>query len=74
MFVYHYVDPDLRVEIFLKKEGADENGSVDFEIGDIDTSAQLYWGLKKTSFRTCLLFLLFFGDKNKITCKSSLDL
>ena len=44
MFVYHYVDPDLRVEMFLKKEGAEENGSVDFEIGDIDTSAQMYWG------------------------------
>ena len=65
MFVYHYVDPDLRVEIFLKKEGAEENGSVDFEIGDIDTSAQMYWGLKKTSFRTCLLFYYFLVTKTK---------
>ena len=49
MFVYHAVDPNLRVEIFFKKEGAAENGSVDFEKGDIGTSAHLYWKLKKIS-------------------------
>ena len=42
MFVYHFVGPDLRVEIFFKKDKAAENGSVDFEIGDIGTSAHLY--------------------------------
>ena len=41
-FVYHIVDPDLRVKIFLEKEGEAENGGVDFEIGDTDTSANLY--------------------------------
>ena len=42
MFVYHFVGPDLRVEIFFKKDKAAENGGVDFEIGDIGTSAHLY--------------------------------
>ena len=33
MFVYHFVDPDLRVVIIFRKEGTAENGVVDFEIG-----------------------------------------
>ena len=38
MFVFHFGDPDLRVEIFFEKEGAaenrgvEENRGVDFEI------------------------------------------
>ena len=39
MLFYHFVDPDLRVEIFLEKEGAAEKGEIDFEIEDIDNSA-----------------------------------
>ena len=50
MFVYHFVDPDMRVDILFKKEEAPGNGSVDFEIGDIGTSAHLYWKLNKISF------------------------
>ena len=42
MFVYHFVDPDLRFEIIFWKEGTAENGGIDFEIVDIDTSAQWY--------------------------------
>ena len=42
MFVYHFVDPDLWVDTFLKKDEAAENGGVDFEIGDIGTFAYLY--------------------------------
>ena len=38
MFVDHFGDPDLRVETFFKKERAAENGTVNFEIGDIGTS------------------------------------
>ena len=38
MFVYHFVNPDLRIEKFFEKEEATENGRVDFEIGDIGTS------------------------------------
>ena len=33
MFVYNFIDPNLRVEIFFEKEGAVENGGLDFEIG-----------------------------------------
>ena len=39
MFVCHFVDLDLRVEAFFKKEGTGENGGIDFELGDIGTSA-----------------------------------
>ena len=73
MFVYHFVDPDLRVEIFFEKEGSAENGGVDFEIGDIDTSAYLYWRLKKTLWRACLRFYCFLGDK-KLAFQSSINM
>ena len=63
MFVYHFVDPDLRVEIIFRKEVTAENGGTDFEIGDIGTSAHCYWRLKNLSSRACLLFYYFFGDK-----------
>ena len=33
MFVFHFVDPDLRVEILFRKEGTTENGDIHFEIG-----------------------------------------
>ena len=33
-FVSHFVDLDLQVEIFFKKEGATEKGGIDFEIRD----------------------------------------
>ena len=46
MFVYHFVDPNLRVEVTFRKEGIVENGGVDFEIGDTGTSAYWYWVLK----------------------------
>ena len=42
MFVYHFVDPDLRVETFFKKDEAAENGGIDFKIGDVGTSAHLH--------------------------------
>ena len=32
MSVTHFVDSDLEVEIFFKKEGATEEGGVDFEV------------------------------------------
>ena len=38
MFVYYFVDPDLRVEKFFEKQGAAEMEGVDFEIKDIGTS------------------------------------
>ena len=42
MFVYHFVDRDLRIEIIFRKEGTAENGGINFEIGDICISAHLY--------------------------------
>ena len=42
MFVSHFVDPDLRVEIFFEEEGSAENGGVDFEIGYMVTSLHLH--------------------------------
>ena len=63
MFVYHLVDPDLRVKIIFRKEGTAEYGGTDFEIGDIGISAHCYWSLKKISYRASLLLYYFFGDK-----------
>ena len=42
MFVCHFVDLDLRVEIIFRKERTAENGRIDFEIVDIDTSVHWY--------------------------------
>ena len=72
-FSYRFVGIDLSVEIVFKKVGETENGDVDFEIGEIGTSAYWYWRLKKISCSPCLLFYCFFGDK-KLTFKSSFDL
>ena len=42
IFVYHFVDADLSVGTFFKKDEAAENGGIDFEIRDIGISAHLY--------------------------------
>ena len=42
MFVYYFVDSDVRVEIIFRKERTSEKGGIDFEIVDIDTSAHWY--------------------------------
>ena len=42
MFIYRFVDPDLRVEIFFRKGRRAENEGVDFETRVIGTSAHLY--------------------------------
>ena len=31
IFVYHFVDPDLKVDVILRKEGTAENGGIDFK-------------------------------------------
>ena len=31
MFVYHFVDPDLKVEIIFRKEGTAENRDIDWK-------------------------------------------
>ena len=52
IFVYHFVDPDLKVEVIFRKERTAENGGIDFEIGDIGTSGHWYWRLKKIAFKS----------------------
>ena len=59
MFVYHFVDPELKVDLRFKKEGKVENGAVDFEIGDIGTSAHWHWRLKKISCEHVRFLLSF---------------
>ena len=66
IFASHFVDPDLRIEIFFEKEGAAENGVVDFEIRDIVTSTHLDWKLRKLLCNVCLLrcFIVVLVTKN----------
>ena len=47
IIVYHFVDPDLRFQIFFEEEGRTKNGSFDSEIENMGTSSNLYWELKK---------------------------
>ena len=61
MSVTHFVDPDLEVEICFKKEGATEEGGIDFEVGYWGTSA-LVEGLEEAFMHTLSPFLLFFRD------------
>ena len=42
--------------MIFRKEGTAENGDVDFEKGDIGTSAHWYWSL----------LFLFFGERKKL--------
>ena len=42
IFVYYFVDPDLRVEIIFRKERTAESWGIDFEIVDINTSVHWY--------------------------------
>ena len=72
MFTYHLADLDLRIEIFLKKDGTAGNEKFYFETRETDKSAQLHWRLKKISYRVCLLLVGCFSKKNLF--KSSLDL
>ena len=63
MFVYHFVDPDLRIEIIFRKEGTAENEGVELEKGYVGTSAHHYLKSEKISSRACPLFYCCFGDK-----------
>ena len=64
-FIYHFVDPDLTVEIFFEKKGAVENGDVDFQIRDIGTSTHMYWKLKQSNAGlVCFFIVFFFVTKN----------
>ena len=72
MFVYHFVDPDLRVETFFKKDEAAENGGIDFKRG-YRHLCTLILKVEENFMQSLSALLLFFGDK-KVSFKSSLDL
>ena len=59
IFVYHFLDPDLKVGVISRKEGTAENGENDFEIRDIGTSTYWYWRLKEIAFKSLFDPLIF---------------
>ena len=59
MFVYHFVDLDLRDETFFEKNKAAENQGANFEMKDIGTSTYLHW-LEENSMQSLPAFLLLF--------------
>ena len=68
MFVYHFVYPNLAVEILSEKAGKQKTGGVDFEIEDSSTFVFLYCGLKTIACSACLL--LYRGkDKQRLLSK-----
>ena len=73
MFIYHFIDPDLRVETIFEKDEAKENGGVDCEIALVHKYLYtLVLKVKENLMQSLSALLLFFGDK-KIAFKSSLD-
>ena len=62
MFVDHFLDSILRVEIFFEKKRTTKIGGVDFEIGDIVTSAHVYW--RKFHAEPACIFNAFLVTKN----------
>ena len=67
MFVYHFVDPDLRINIFFEKEVTAENGEL-ISCAALHTCIR---GVKKISCRAYLLFCWNFGDKKNSFLKLS---
>ena len=59
MFVYHFVDPDLGVEIFFKKERTTEKVCVDFEIRVSDTCAHLYCRWREFHAESVWFYIVF---------------
>ena len=74
MSIYHFIDPNLRVETIFEKDEAKENGGVDCEIALVHKYLyKLVLKVEKNLMQSLSPLLLFFGDK-KIAFKSSLDL
>ena len=65
IFVRHFVDPDLGVEIFLEKELTIEKEGFGFKIRNRGTSSHLYRGLKKTHTEYACLFVIFLVTKKE---------
>ena len=74
IFIYHFIDPDLRVETIFEKDEAKENGGVDCEIALVHKYLyKLVLKVEENLMQSLSPLLLFFGDK-KIAFKSPLDL
>ena len=65
MFICYFAYSDLGVGKYFEKEGAAEESSADFQIEHWGTYCTLVMGLRKISWRTCLLFTAFGGKKKK---------
>ena len=72
MSIYHFIDPNLRVETIFEKDEAKENGGVDCEIALVHKYLYTLVLKVEENLMQSLSALLFFGDK-KIAFKSSLD-
>ena len=57
IFGYSFGDPDLNIEIFLRKEGQQIKGPLILKYRNEVPVAQFCWRLKKFS---CLVFPLFY--------------
>ena len=74
MFIYHFINPDLRVETIFEKDEAKENGGVDCEIALVHKYLyKLVLKVEENLMQSLSPLLLFFDDK-KIAFKSSVDL
>ena len=73
MSIYHFIDPNLRVETIFEKDEAKENGGVDCKIALVHKYLYtLVLKVEENLMQSLSALLLFFGDK-KIAFKSSLD-
>ena len=64
----------LKVEKTFEKQVAAEKGHIDFYIGGLRHFHELALVVEENFMHNLPAFLLFFGDKKRITCKISLHL
>ena len=60
MFVYHFLHPDLRFEIFFEKEGVADNRDLNFEIEDRGTSAYCDLGAEENFMQSLFFPIVFY--------------
>ena len=64
MFIYHFINPDLRVETIFEKDEAKENGGVDCEIALVHKYLyKLVLKVEENLMQSLSPLLLFFDDK-----------
>ena len=65
-YVYHFVDPDLGVEMFCEKEGATDKVVMILKWGGgLRHLYTLVLGVEENFIQSQPAFLLFFGDKKE---------